>query len=69
MPQAETPSCGNGPMGPGFFMLFPAHADIFYDGGPMDALIGDDGKKKRKKKRKEHETDILIALSLMMLEQ
>ncbi len=64
MPLATITDWKFGPMGPGFFLLFPAHVDIFYDGGDFHALLGGDGKGKKK----EHESDTLVALSLLMLD-
>lgn len=64
MPLVTITDWANGPMGPGFFLLYPRHVDIFYDGGPFHALLGNDDRVKKK----EQETDVLVALSLLMLD-
>lgn len=64
MPLATITDWVYGPQGPGFFLLFPAHVDVFYDGGDFHTLLGSDDKDKKK----EHESDSLMALSLLMLD-
>ena len=52
----------NGPMGPGWFVKFPRHRDVWYDGGPPvnlteDSLGGEDYEKDSE----------MVALILLML--
>ncbi len=62
MPVFTTMDWINGPMGPGFFLLFPANVDIFYDGGGFWELIGQEpGTLERQKRLGE-----LVALVLLM---
>jgi len=39
MPTYTVTDWENGPMGPGFFILFPRHEDRWYDGGIINELI------------------------------
>ena len=64
MPLATIQDWVNGPMGPGFFLLFRKNIDFFYDGGPMDALLGNDDTIKKK----EHELNISVATTLLMMD-
>lgn len=65
MPQIITQDWANGPMGPGFLVMFRRNIPEFFDGGPMDALIGKkDGKVDKQKRRDE-----LFAVMMLMREQ
>ena len=50
----------NGPMGPGWFVMFPRHRDAWYDGGPMDW-------KKEEKRDDIEELDAEILALILML--
>lgn len=65
MPTATITDWANGPMGPGWFIRFPAHVDIFYDGGGMWDLLPDVPKTKEQEKRFTE----IIALILLMRAQ
>jgi hypothetical protein len=64
MPQATITDWANGPMGPGFFLHFPAHRNIWYDGGGMWDYIEhdrtDDGPEREKR------IGEIVALILLM---
>jgi len=54
-----------GPMGPGFFIKFPRHTDVWYDGGTMhEKITKDEGGREIEDKRGE-----LFALVMLMREQ
>jgi len=64
MPSALITNWSQGPMGPGFFLLFPRTARVWYDGGPMDAGIDYD-----LDSSDEEQLGIWIALILLMRAQ
>ena len=66
MPQIITQSWGNGPMGPGFLVMFRRNIPEFFDGGPMNALLT---KKKDDKAEKQKREDELFAVVMLMREQ
>ena len=65
MPVFTVTDWSNGPMGPGFFILFRGHKDVFYDGGPMHHLID----KSKKTGDLEERFGELFALMMLMREQ
>ena len=65
MPVFVVTDWANGPMGPGFFILFRAHVDVFYDGGPMHHLID----RPKDKGKLEERFGELFALIMLMREQ
>jgi len=62
MPLLVITDWDNGPMGGGFFIHFPRHRNVYYDGGGMFDLIG----KKPKTKEEEERIVELVALILLM---
>jgi len=62
MPLSFNRAWSLGPMGPGFFILFPT--PFFYDGGPMDDLIEEEPGMEEEKLDAE-----LFVLMLLMREQ
>lgn len=66
MPQIITQDWSNGPMGPGFFMLFRRNIKEFFDGGPMDALLAEDETDEEKKRKRQN---ISFAVAMLMRAQ
>lgn len=65
MPLLVTTNWADGPMGPGFFLLFSANTAIFYDGGGFFELIGQrPGDAERQERFGE-----LVALVILMRHQ
>ncbi|MCK5615528.1 hypothetical protein KAR91_77405 [Candidatus Pacearchaeota archaeon] len=62
MPSAVVSDWSDGPMGPGFLILFPRNRIVSYDGAPLPKI-----KKKDFSSRKE-DTE-LVALMMLMREQ
>lgn len=62
MPLVYTSDWEDGPQGPGFFLMFPKLTATFWDGGPLDALIGRQPLSDHKKKQLEE----IVAVLLMM---
>jgi len=60
MPEVVTRDWEDGPMGPGFFLLFPRNVSFFYDGGEMTALLEEPSADKKKG------MDELVALIMLM---
>ena len=65
MPFATITDWRFGPMGPGWMMLFPRNAEVWYDGGPMEV---DDLMEEDKLKRGVEEADAeMMGLIVLML--
>jgi len=65
MPTYVVTDWENGPMGPGFFILFPRHDTRWFDGGNFYDYIYEP-KKAGDEKEKD---DVLFALFMLMREQ